>query len=116
MRLRSELNEANLRLQAEMAEHRTTEAALRQAQKFEAVGHLTGGIAHDFNNLLTVVIGNLVLARGEAGADPALMRRLDRALQSAERGVALIQRLLGFARQQRLDPQSIDLRRLVTGM
>jgi signal transduction histidine kinase/CheY-like chemotaxis protein len=116
MRLRIELNEANLRLQAEMAERRTTEAALRQAQKFEAVGHLTGGIAHDFNNLLTVVIGNLVLARGHAGADPALVRLLDGALQSAERGVALIQRLLGFARRQRLDPHAIDLRRLLAGI
>jgi signal transduction histidine kinase len=116
MRLRVELNEANLRLQAEMAEHRTTEAALRQAQKFEAVGHLTGGIAHDFNNLLTVVIGNLLLARGHAGADPTLARLLDSALQSAERGVGLIQRLLGFARRQSLDPRSTDLRRLVGGV
>jgi signal transduction histidine kinase len=116
MRLRIELNEANLRLQAEMAEHRTTEAALHQAQKFEAVGQLTGGIAHDFNNLLTVVIGNLLLARGRAGADPALVRLLDAALQSAERGVALIQRLLGFARRQRLDPRPTDLRHLVAGV
>jgi len=116
MRLRIELNEANLRLQAEMAEHRTTEAALHQAQKFEAVGQLTGGIAHDFNNLLTVVIGNLLLARGRAGADPALVRLLDAALQSAERGVALIQRLLGFARRQRLDPRPTDLCRLVAGI
>jgi signal transduction histidine kinase/CheY-like chemotaxis protein len=113
MRLRIELNDANLRLQAEMAEHRTTEAALHQAQKFEAVGHLTGGIAHDFNNLLTVVIGNLLLAREHAAADPALARLLDGALKSAERGVALIQRLLGFARRQRLDPRSIDLCRLM---
>jgi signal transduction histidine kinase len=116
VRLRTELNDANLRLQAEVAERRTTEAALRQAQKFEAIGHLTGGIAHDFNNLLTVVIGNLVLARDHAGVDPALAHLLDRALQSAERGVALIQRLLGFARRQRLDPQSIDLHRLMTGI
>jgi signal transduction histidine kinase/CheY-like chemotaxis protein len=115
MRLRYELNQSNLRLQAEMAEHRTTEAALRQAQKFEAVGHLTGGIAHDFNNLLTVVIGNLVLARNQAG-DPGLVRLLDGALQSAERGVSLIQRLLGFARRQRLDPRPVDLRVLFVGV
>jgi signal transduction histidine kinase len=116
MRLRVELNEANLRLQAEMAEHQSTEAALRQAQKFEAIGHLTGGIAHDFNNLLTVVIGNVSLSRSLVGADPGLVRLLDGALQSAERGVALIQRLLGFARRQRLDPRPIDLGGLVAGI
>jgi signal transduction histidine kinase len=69
MRLQLELNEANLRLQAEMAEHRTTEAALRQAQRMEAIGQLTGGIAHDFNNLLTVVIGNAALLHDKAPPD-----------------------------------------------
>ena len=116
MRLRFELNQANLRLQAEMTERRATEAALRQAQKLEAIGHLTGGIAHDFNNLLTVVIGNLALARGRAGDNPAIVPLLESALQAAERGVAQIQRLLGFARRQRLEPRSVDLNRLVTGI
>ncbi len=116
MRLRFELNEANLRLQSEISEHRATEAALRQAQKLEAIGHLTGGIAHDFNNLLTVVIGNLMLARGRAGGNVAIAPLLDSAMQAAERGVAQIQRLLGFARRQRLDPRSVDLSRLVAGI
>ena len=116
MRLRFELNDANLRLQAEMAEHRATEAALRQAQKLEAVGQLTGGIAHDFNNLLTVVIGNLVLASGRVSDNSNILPLLRSALGAAERGVALIQRLLAFARKQRLDPRSVDLGALIAGI
>ncbi|MBV8936641.1 MAG: hypothetical protein JO095_12665 [Alphaproteobacteria bacterium] len=116
MRLRFELSEANLRLQAEMAEREATEAALRQAQKLEAIGQLTGGISHDFNNLLTLVIGNLSLAIGRVGGIPEVLPLLQSALQAAERGGALIQRLLAFARKQRLDPQSVDLGRLLSGI
>jgi signal transduction histidine kinase len=116
MRLRFELGAANLRLQAEITERQATEAALRQAQKLEAVGQLTGGISHDFNNLLTVVIGNLVLAIERADHIPAILPLLQSARQAAERGVALIERLLAFARKQRLDPRPVDLTRLIGGI
>ena len=116
MRLRIELNEANLRLRAEIAERQATEAVLRQAQKLEAVGQLTGGIAHDFNNLLTVVIGNLILAIGRVSENSTVVPLLQGALEAAERGVSLIQRLLAFARKQRLDPRSVDLGRLVANI
>jgi hypothetical protein len=36
------------------------------------------------------------------------------ALQTAERGVRLIHKLLAFARKQRLEPRSADLGRFVT--
>jgi signal transduction histidine kinase len=118
IRLRFHLGAANLQLQAEMAEREATEAALRQAQKLEAIGQLTGGISHDFNNLLTIVTGNLELAIGKekAGDSRAILPQLQGALQAAERGVTLIHRLLAFARKQRLDPRSVDLNRLVMGI
>jgi signal transduction histidine kinase len=114
IRLRLELSAANLRLRAEIAEREATEAALRQAQKLEAIGQLTGGISHDFNNLLTVVTGNLILAIERARGIPTILPLLQSALQAAERGAALIQRLLAFARKQRLDPRPVDLRRLAS--
>lgn len=116
MHLRFELNEANLRLQAEITEHRATEAALHQAQKLEAIGHLTGGIAHDFNNLLTAIIGSLELASMRAGVTSPAVPSLKAALHSAERGVSLIQRLLAFARKQNLSPRSLDVGKLVFGI
>src|SRR5215472_246276 len=116
IQLRFDLEAANLRLQAEMAEREVTEAALHQAQKLEAIGRLTGGIAHDFNNLLTVVIGDLGLAIGRAGNMPSILPRLESALHAAERGATLIERLLAFARKQRLDPRSVDVNHLVIGI
>ena len=116
MRLRFELYEAHRRLQSETRERQATEAALRQAQKLEAIGQLTGGIAHDFNNLLTVIIGNLMLGIGRVGDKPAAVPLFQSALQAAEKGVGLVQRLLTFARRQRLEPRSVDLARLVIDM
>jgi len=116
MRLRFELNEANLRLRAEVAQHRVTEAELRQAQKLETIGQLTGGIAHDFNNLLTVIVGNIALVNERTDDASPIAPFVQRALKAAERGVAVIEHMLAFARKQDLNPQSVDLARLVFGM
>ncbi|KLK90502.1 histidine kinase [Microvirga vignae] len=95
-----------------------TEAALRQAQKMEAVGQLTGGIAHDFNNLLTGIVGSLDLlkTRMAQGRLEHLDRYLAAATSSANRAAALTHRLLAFARRQPLDPRPVDVNQLVTSM
>jgi PAS domain S-box-containing protein len=103
-------------LMKEVAAREKAQEQLRQAQKMETIGQLTGGVAHDFNNLLMAVMGNLDLLRKRIPNDPRLHRLIDGALQGAERGASLTQRLLAFARQQDLRAVPVDLRGLVNGM
>jgi len=103
-------------LMKEVAARERAQEQLRQAQKMETIGQLTGGVAHDFNNLLMAVMGNLDLLRKRIPDDPRLHRLIDGALQGAERGASLTQRLLAFARQQDLRAVPVDLRALIHGM
>jgi PAS domain S-box-containing protein len=103
-------------LMKEVAAREKAQEQLRQAQKMETIGQLTGGVAHDFNNLLMVVMGNLELLRKRIPDDPRLHRLIDGAVQGAERGASLTQRLLAFARQQDLRAVPVDLRALIQGM
>ncbi|MBP0446433.1 PAS domain S-box protein [Roseomonas sp. SSH11] len=91
---------------------------LFQAQKMEALGHLTGGLAHDFNNLLTGMLGSLEMMRTRIaqGRLKDLDRYLSAANGAASRAAALTHRLLAFARRQTLDPKPTDANRLVTDM
>ncbi|MCS6762425.1 MAG: PAS domain S-box protein [Candidatus Devosia symbiotica] len=99
----------------DLSAHKTTELALRQAQKMEALGQLTGGIAHDFNNLLTVIIGNLEMLEGKLTT--SLQRELTtEALDAADLGARLTTRLLAFARRSHLEPESINLNSFVLGL
>lgn len=111
-----ELNNAHQSLLDQVKQREVAEEQLRQAQKMEAIGHLTGGVAHDFNNLLMAVLGNLDLLRKHFADDPKAARLIDGALQGAQRGAALTQRLLAFARRQDLKVEPVDLVELVKGM
>ena len=97
----------------EITEQKRMQAALIQAQKMEAIGQLTGGLAHDFNNLLTVIIGNLAALQDHRPDDAGVNEFVEPALQSARRGVQLIKRLLTFSRHQTLEPQAVDIGRLI---
>lgn len=90
--------------------------ALIQAQKMEAVGQLTGGIAHDFNNLLMAILGSLEMLRKRLPDDPRSVALVDNAVQGAQRGAALTQRMLAFARRQDLAPKPLDVPELVRSM
>jgi len=110
-----ELDTALAAVLAEVEQRERAEEQLRHAQKMETIGQLTGGVAHDFNNLLTAVMGNLELLRKHLPADPKTERLFNGAMLGAQRGAALTQRLLAFARQQDLKIEPVNLADLIRG-
>src|ERR1700682_4050301 len=109
--------ELEQRIDERTRERETALAQLFEAQKMDTIGRLTGGVAHDFNNLLMAVLGSLALLGKRLAADDQHSRRLlQNAVQGAQRGAALTQRLLAFSRRQELKPESVDVAHLVSGM
>jgi PAS domain S-box-containing protein len=100
---------------ADVSERIRLEAQLRQAQKMEAIGHLTGGIAHDFNNLLAVIMGNSEILL-EDEVDEELKETIRLVLETAERGAILTQRLLAFGRRQTLRPEPIEIGQVLNSL
>jgi PAS domain S-box-containing protein len=93
-----------------------TQEQLRQSQKMELIGQLTGGIAHDFNNLLGIVQLNLELIRERLSGDPDADEMAGMALQATGRGASLTHQLLAYARQQPLEPRTVNIETLLSGM
>ena len=98
------------RIEAERDRLRTQ---LMEAQKMEAVGQLAGGIAHDFNNLLTAVNGYAELIQYHAQEDRTIRDMASKIQNASVRAAGLVRQLLAFARQQHIQPQSIDLNMLI---
>ncbi len=82
----------------DITEKHKLEKELAKIGKIESLGLLAGGIAHDFNNLLTAIIGNLSLAKIEAGENSACSEILDRIENVSHRAVNLTRQLLTFSR------------------
>jgi signal transduction histidine kinase/ActR/RegA family two-component response regulator len=111
-----ERDQAILALRKEKEERQKAEAALIQAQKMDALGHLTGGIAHDFNNLLQAIQGSLDMIARRA-ADPDKVRQLaEGGTEAAQRGARLTGQLLAFSRTKQLKLEPFYPAELVSGM
>ncbi len=114
-RLEYAVQERTRELEHEVRERGRAEAALEDARRLESLGRLTGNVAHDFNNVLQIVSGSETLVRlalkkgADAELDPRIARALDSIHRAAERGAALTQRLLAYARRQPLVNVTLDL-------
>jgi len=100
----------------DVSEFRAMERQLRQSQKFEAVGQLAGGIAHDFNNVISAILGWAELGLELSQSEPQVAERFTRIREQADRAASLTRELLAFARRQVLQPRSVDLNTVASGV
>ena len=92
-----------LSLISDVTDRKKVEERTLLEKKFESLREMAGGIAHNINNLLTGVSGNLYLAIDEAGPQPS--RFLTNASSAANRAAELVEQLLAFCREVRLELQ-----------
>jgi hypothetical protein len=100
----------------DLTERHALEQQFRQAQKMEAVGRLAAGVAHDFNNLLTAILGYSELLLGGLGPGDPRRAGVEEIRRAAERAGSLTRQLLAFSRQQVLQPRTLDLNEVVSGL
>jgi two-component system cell cycle sensor histidine kinase/response regulator CckA len=98
----------------DIRERRRLEQQLQEAARMESVGCLAGGIAHDFNNLLTVIGGHTqALKRLTTGECQIKVNQVQHAVK---RAATLVRQLLAFSRKQPLQPQPLDLNKVIQSM
>ncbi len=91
----------DLTAKKKMEAHRTAlETQLRESQKMQAVGTMAGGIAHDFNNIIGAILGNVELAKQDAGLDSAAMVSLKEIDKAGRRARDLVRQILTFSRNE----------------
>ena len=82
----------------------------------EAIGQLAGGVAHDFNNLLTIILGYAQRLERKFSAEEPERRQVQRILEAGERGAALVDQLLVFAKREFVSPEVLDLNDVIGGI
>lgn len=86
-----------LAINTDITERKRIEAQFLRAQRLEIVGSLAGGVAHDLNNMLAPVVMGVTLLK-QAPLAPDLRPIVDTMERSVQRGTALVQQVLSFAR------------------
>jgi PAS domain S-box-containing protein len=105
-----------LALQRDITARKRFESQMFQSQKMETVGRLAGGVAHEFNSIMTAIIGQSELLIGDLPTGSTLAESASEISKAAGRAATLTRQLLAFGRRQFLQPETIDLNRLIANM
>jgi two-component system, cell cycle sensor histidine kinase and response regulator CckA len=80
-----------------------------QAQKMDSIGTLAGGIAHDFNNILGIILCYSGLLEEKMKNPQEFSECINAIVQATDRGTALVQQILTFARKTDVAFRQINL-------
>jgi two-component system cell cycle sensor histidine kinase/response regulator CckA len=105
-----------LALQRDISARKRFESQMFQSQKMETVGRLAGGVAHEFNSIMTAIIGQSELLLGDLPEGSSLAAGAVEISKAAGRAATLTRQLLAYSRKQFLQPEILDLNRLLTNM
>jgi signal transduction histidine kinase len=85
---------------------------LLQAQRLSSVGELASSVAHEFNNILTTIINYAKM--GMKGPTPAAQAQaFEKILRGGQRASAIVNSMLGFARNHSSHREPTDVVHLV---
>ena len=84
---------------------------LLQAQRMSSVGELASGVAHEFNNILTTIINYAKM--GGRGPAATQAQAFEKILRGGQRAAAIVNSMLGFARNSSTTREQTDIVHLV---
>lgn len=97
----------------DISELKRSEERLREKSKLETVGTMSLGIAHDFNNILMGISGYTQLAYFDVSDQAQVKKACSTILRLIRRAKTMIHRLSTFGRREKLQPQPVDLTRII---
>jgi signal transduction histidine kinase len=99
-------------IQSTLDETENLRQQLLQAQRLSSVGALASSVAHEFNNILTTIMNYAKLGiRNPTEANTK--QSLEKILKGSQRAAAIVNGMLGFARNQSIMRENADLSMLM---
>jgi signal transduction histidine kinase len=90
------------------------QSALVQSEKMSAFGQLGAGIAHEIKNPLAGILGLAQLSKRKMGEADPIHKNLEIIEKETNRCTTIIQNLLKFARQEKVDYGPVDLNQVAS--